>query len=203
MTDAVGRSGDEGAGRFLAAIGRLLPGTRQAGEPDEPGPDEEEAAPVRASRRERRADQADAIVRDALSQKVLRAWLQNRNQTLVPLALNLRNLDAGGRALVVQAMAAALAAAGQDGAAPGDLLARIGAGEAERTLLAAARAQEPGLGGLLDAVRARDLGAYAYAASLMVLDQRRRVSRLYLAFLASRLSLPEDVVSSLDRRYRT
>ncbi|RVU13177.1 DUF533 domain-containing protein [Methylobacterium oryzihabitans] len=203
MTGAAGRSGGEGAGGFLSAIGRLLPGMRISAEPDEAGADEEEAAPVRASRRERRADQADAIVRDALSQKVLRAWLQNRNQTLVPLALNLRSLDAEGRTLVVRAMAAAQAATGQDAAPPGDLLARIGAGEAERALLADARAQEAGLGGLLDAVRARDLGAYAYAASLMVLDQRRLVSRLYLAFLASRLSLPEDVVSSLDRRYRT
>ncbi|MEH3145776.1 MAG: DUF533 domain-containing protein [Methylobacterium frigidaeris] len=200
------QGGGEGRNGLLSVIGRLVPRLRRAGEPDESPGDEEDPAPARASRRERRADHAEAIVLDALSQKVLRAWLQNRNQTLVPLTLNLRTLDPEGRSLVVRAMAAALAAAGQEDAAAeagaGDVLARIGAGGAERDLLAATRGEEPGLGGLLDAVRARDLGPYAYAASLMVLDQRRRVSQLYLDFLASRLALPEDLVSSLHRRYR-
>ncbi|KMO17179.1 DUF533 domain-containing protein [Methylobacterium platani] len=172
------------------------------------GPDEETeepvSAPARASRRDRRAGRADAVVTEALSQKVLHAFLQNRHQTLVPLTLNLRVLEPAQRDLVIQAMAAAFLAQGrrQDPAPVRDALARISAAEAERQRLDKALAAPLALGDLLDAILDADLGAYAYVASLLAVDQRRRVNQLYLAYLAERLGLAEDVVSSLHRRYR-
>ncbi|TNC16004.1 tellurite resistance TerB family protein [Methylobacterium terricola] len=166
--------------------------------------EEPEAAPARASRRDRRAGRADAVVTEALSQKVLHAFLQNRHQTLVPFTLNLRVLEPAQRDLVVQAMAAAFLAQGrrQDPAPVRDALARISAAEAERQRLDKALAAPLALGDLLDAIQAADLGASAYAASLLAIDQRRRVNQLYLAYLAERLGLSEDIVSSLHRRYR-
>ncbi len=58
------------------------------------------------------------------------------------------------------------------------------------------------LGPLLDAIQAANLGSYAYAASLLALNQRNIVNRLYLDYLAARLGIPGDVVASLNRRYR-
>jgi uncharacterized membrane protein YebE (DUF533 family) len=49
---------------------------------------------------------------EALAVKVLDGWLQNRHQTLFPLTLNLRSLDASGRELLVHMMAAAAEADG-------------------------------------------------------------------------------------------
>jgi uncharacterized membrane protein YebE (DUF533 family) len=166
--------------------------------------EEPEAAPARASRRDRRAGRADAVVTEALAQKVLHAFLQNRHQTLVPLTLNLRVLEPAQRDLVIQAMAAAFLAQGrrQDPAPVRDALTRISAAEAERQRRRERLVEALALGDLLDAILDADLGAYAYVASLLAVDQRRRVNQLYLAYLAERLGLAEDVVSSLHRRYR-
>ncbi len=114
-------------------------------------------------------------------------------------------LEPAQRDLVIQAMAAAFLAQGrrQDPAPVRDALARISAAEAERQRLDKALAAPLALGDLLlDAILDADLGAYAYVASLLAVDQRRRVNQLYLAYLAERLGLAEDVVSSLHRRYR-
>lgn len=140
---------------------------------------------------------------ESLGSKVLHAWIQNRHQTLLPLTLNLRSLDADERRLVLRAVAAAMAASGRgcDLDLAHGALARIGAGERERRHLADAFG-EPATPQLFDALLAARLGTIAYGAALLAVDQRDRVTQRYLAYLASRLALPDDAVASLHRRYR-
>jgi uncharacterized membrane protein YebE (DUF533 family) len=163
-------------------------------------------APRRRTRRERPAERPREVVVESLAQKVLHGWLQNRQQTLYPLALNFRSLRPDEVGLVVHAMAAALTADGQvdsdERARVQGSLSRIGVGEAERRLLEEAIREPRPLGPLLTELRAANLGSYAYAASLLALNQRNAVNRLYLDYLAARLAIPNDVVASLNRRYR-
>jgi uncharacterized membrane protein YebE (DUF533 family) len=165
-----------------------------------------ETMPARRSRRERPLARPRAIVEESLAQKVLHAWLQNRHQTLYPLALNFRSLRPEEVGLVVHAMAAAITADGrvdrEEQARAAGSLDRFGIGEPERRLLVEAVREPRPLGPLLDAIQAANLGSYAYAASLLALNQRNIVNRLYLDYLAARLGIPGDVVASLNRRYR-
>jgi uncharacterized membrane protein YebE (DUF533 family) len=82
-------------------------------------------------------------------------------------------------------------------------LAATGAGEAERRLLPQAMRQPRPLGQLLREAQEAHLGAHAYAASLLALDQRSRVNQAWLDYLAARLGLPTEVTNSLNRRYRS
>ncbi len=140
---------------------------------------------------------------ESLGQKVLHAWLQNRNQTLLPLTLNLRSLDLEERSLVLCVAASAVAANGRgpDLGLADAALARIGAGERERQVLRDALAAGT-TRGLFEAVTAAGLGTHAYGAALLAVDRRDRVNQHYLAYLAARFALPDDAVASLHRRYR-
>ncbi|SDE45148.1 Protein of unknown function [Belnapia rosea] len=165
-----------------------------------------EAPPAPSGRRRRSGPPPQRIIEEALSQKALHAWLQNRHQTLFPLTLNLRSLDAAGRELLVHIMvAAAEADGGIDRDEQGRILEAItatGGEEAERRLLPEALRQPRPLAHLLRQVQETHLSAYAYAASLLTLDQHSRVNQAYLEYLAARLGLPAEVTNSLNRRYR-
>lgn len=202
-------------GRLFRRVALNRDGQARALEPDaaalaavgEPSVSEGgDAPPRRRSRRGRPAGRPREVVVEALAQKVLHGWIQNRHQTLHPLALNLRSLRPAEVGLVVHAMAAALAADGQvdqdERARVQGSLSRIGAGEAERRLLAEAVGKPRPLGPLLGELQAANLGSHAYAASLLALNQRSTVNRLYLEYLAARLAIPNDVVAGLNRRYR-
>jgi uncharacterized membrane protein YebE (DUF533 family) len=147
-----------------------------------------------------------AVLRDALAEKVLRAWAQNRQQILVPLTLNLARMEPPGRGLLIGAMAAALAADGEvtlrERRRLDVVLGRIGGDAADRAAAAAALDRPPDLFALLAALQAASLGAHAYAASLMVLERRGEVGRAWLGFLAARFALPPELVAPLVRRYR-
>jgi uncharacterized membrane protein YebE (DUF533 family) len=165
-----------------------------------------DARPRRRTRRERSAERPREVVVESLAQKVLHGWLQNRHQTLFPLALNFRSLRPPEVGLILHAMAVALTADGQvdrdEEARVAGSLSRIGVGEAERRLLEEAIRDPRPLGPLLGELQAANLGPHAYAASLLALNQRNAVNRLYLEYLAARLAIPNDVVASLNRRYR-
>lgn len=161
-------------------------------EPTPPAP--EPAAPPSAPERD-----GDAL-HAALATKVLHAWAQNRQQVRVPLTLRLGWLEPEQRALVVQAMAAALGACGflrepaeQRLAAA---LARAG-GDAAVT-----EGAPPDLIPLLAAIEAARLGAHAYAAAALVLDRRVAAERAFLDFLGARFGLPPSLTADLARRYR-
>jgi uncharacterized membrane protein YebE (DUF533 family) len=165
-----------------------------------------EAAPPPPAPRAEGLAAGRAVLRDALAEKVLRAWAQNRQQVLVPLTVNLARMEPPARGLLVGAMAAALAADGE--VTPRGrrrleaVLGRIGGGAADREAAMAALDRPPDLFPLLAALRAASLGAHAYAASLLVLERRGEVGRAWLCFLAARFALPPELVSRLGRRYR-
>jgi uncharacterized membrane protein YebE (DUF533 family) len=147
---------------------------------------------------------AERALRTALAQKLLHAWMQNRQQILVPLILNLERLDGVARTPIVEAMAAALAACGKrDGADRARLAAallRAGA-KAEAAQAEAMLADPPELLGVLERLTAARRGPEAFAAVSLVLDRRDTVERAFLEWLALRLGLPASLTGGLARRY--
>lgn len=169
--------------------------------------DEEENLDEAQRRRHRPVALPQTVIEESLAQKVLDAWLQNRQQTLYPLTLNFRSLEPAKIALLVRAMALAMLADGGvdplEEAQAQRNLASLGADEATRSMMAAALADPPALSALLQEIEAADLGPHAYAASVIALNQRNAVNRLYLEYLAARLAIPTEMTSSLNRRYRS
>ena len=152
-------------------------------------------------------ERVEGIVTESLAEKVLHGWLQNRHQTLYPLTLNLRTLDATGATLLAQVMAVALLSA----IAPpdaGDLEAASswlgGVGGNEQTVAALRTALEtpPPLSTLLNQVQRANLSAYAYVVATAAGPSRDPAGGIFLEYLAARLGLPTSVVRSANRRYR-
>lgn len=165
------------------------------------------AAAASRSRRQRELPTAGAEIAESLAAKLLHGWLQNRHQTLYPLTVNFRTLDAGQPALLAQIMAVSLLA----GAAPPHAtrvaeaaawLDSVGADEGAREALRMAVQAPPPLSRLLLDVSRAGVAAYAYVAALSGADQRDPSVRLFLDYLAARLALPPTVVRSAQRRYR-
>jgi uncharacterized membrane protein YebE (DUF533 family) len=163
------------------------------------------APPAPAAQRLRLATRPEAILQESLATKVMHGWLGNRQQTLYPLVLNLRNLSGRERALLAEVMAATLAAGrappAERGGAAQQAMARLGAGDEEAQRLAAALERPRPVHELLAEVQDAGLGPHAYAASLLAADTREPASRAWLGYLAARFALPPEVVNSLNRRY--
>jgi len=157
------------------------------------GPEAPAIAPQIPPRRVRPAP-SQRVLQEQVASKLLHGWLQNRHQTLFPLALNLRNLPPPRRLLLARWMAATAA---MTGAAPPDAaLVSVGGGDAEKAALAEAVSPLPGL--LLD-IRQAELGPHAYTAALLAAAPGR-VGQAWLDYLAAALGLPLDVISDLRRR---
>jgi uncharacterized membrane protein YebE (DUF533 family) len=140
---------------------------------------------------------AEHALHAELAQKVLHAWAHNRQQVRVPLVLDLERVDAPQRALLLQAIAAALAAGGPvDEGRAAAAMARVGAAPAELP------GSPPDLFRLLAELEEADLGAHAYAAATLVLDRRQAAPRAFLDWLAARFGLPVSLTNGLARRYR-
>ncbi len=165
------------------------------------------AAEASRSRRQRRLALPRAIIAESLGEKVLHGWLQNRHQTLYPLTVNLRALDARRAVLLAQVMAVALLA----GAAPPDAgqveaasswLGTVGGDEPALAALRAAVEAPVPLSTLLHEIQRANLAAYAYVVALAAGPSRDPAGQLFLDYLAARLGLPTNVVRSANRRYR-
>lgn len=159
-----------------------------------------------SGRRARSLSPMRDILVEGVAQKVLHGWMQNRHQTLYPLTINLRALDADGVALLTRAMAAALLA----GARPPEKervasclawLHEVGGEELDRALGGALAAPDP-LSRLVEEIQRKKLAAYAYVVALIGADLQDEAARLFVDYLAVRLALPINVVRSADRRYR-
>lgn len=149
----------------------------------------------------------DPAIAGVVAEKVLLAWLRNRYQLLFPFALNLRRLDKHQANLLVHAM---IAAAQADGSLDGRERKRIegtlnlvDASADEKAFLDAAMSRPTPLNDILGEVRDVQTGALVYAASLMAVDQRKPVNRFYLQYLAARLQLSDELIESLEQRYRS
>ena len=163
------------------------------------------AAPI--SRRQRPVALPGEVLTESLAEKVLNAWLQNRHQTLYPLTVNLRPLDAVQAALLARMMAFAMLA-GTDAPNPERVeaalvwLGQVGGGDEVKQAFRAALAVPEPLSGLLREIHGVGLTAYAYVVSLVATDPRDAAGQLFLDYLAARLALPANVARSADRRYR-
>lgn len=165
--------------------------------------------PFHGRRATARVPEPATVVIEALAQKALQAWTENRHQTLFPLTVNLRGLDPRGAELLVRVAAVVLGAAGAAGAGPADRgggvsawLASVGADAGQLQLFARALEAPPSLAPLLREVQHADLGPYAYAVAVGCTDRRDPASRLFVEYLAARLAVPADVVRSVNRRSR-
>jgi uncharacterized membrane protein YebE (DUF533 family) len=142
-----------------------------------------------------------------LSEKILLAWLRNRYQLLFPFVLDLRRLDRAHTDLFIHAMVAAAQADGScDGRERGRIegtLSMVSAGAVERGFLEAAFERPRPLNELLLEVRDVQTGALFYAASLLAVDRHNPVNHHYLRYLAVRLQLSDELVASLEQRFRS
>ena len=168
----------------------------------------EVAPPEPASRRERGANAGSAMVDEALAQKLLHAWLQNRHQTLVPLTLNFRVLSEAQRELIVGAMAALLLAgrprAEAEAAQPAlrEWLAGMKAEPGVVAAFDAAMLAPPPLDQVMDRALALDVTVFVFVAALAASDARFPASLLLCDVLEARFELPSAVARSAIRRYR-
>lgn len=136
------------------------------------------------------------LLQEQVAAKLLHGWLQNRHQTLFPLALNLGNLPPGQRILLARCMQATAAMTGAP--APVEALAAVGGGAAERAVLAEAPSPLPLL---LASLRQEGLGAHAYTAALLSVAEGRP-GQAWLDYLAALFGLPATVTADLRRRGR-
>lgn len=144
-------------------------------------------------------------VEATIAAKLLGAHLANRHQTSFPLTLDFGSLSADEGAMLVDFVAAALAADGIDDAErtrrAGEMLRRVGASAEQVGRLTEGHASIA-TGGLATAALRHDKAAHAYAVSLLTVGSRSTVGQLYLTYLAARLGLTQQVAGSLNRRFR-
>ena len=163
-------------------------------------------AAVPRSRRDVLPGSPQDVLDRSLASKVLQGWLQNQQQTLVPLTLRLDKLgDESLRTLMRFAAVACLAGTHTDAgrqAAMARWLRSIGADDGGIREFTAALERAHPLSPLVRAIRADGLEPQAYAVAVMATDQRQPAGRLFANYIAARLELPPDAVRSVDRRYR-
>ena len=148
--------------------------------------------------------QPETVIQAALAQKLLHGWMQNRHQTLFPLVLNLRNLSAGEKTLIVAAMALALQAGESAGLAAGRAeawLLSVGGDDQDVAALARSRTAPCRIDEVTAAIRVAGLAAQAYAAAVGTLSRRLTVNRRLHDYLAAKLGLADEVARGMNRRY--
>ena len=149
----------------------------------------------------------DEHVVAVLAAKILIDWLRNRRQLLAPFTLDLQKLGPSEVEVLIQAMISALRA---DGEHAGKERERI---DGALQILNASAEQHASVERLLERPQAlpevlarvsdTESRALVYAASLVAIDARKLVNRLYLRYLATRLQLPDELVKTLGQRFRT
>lgn len=181
-------------------LGRgAVPPAVAAPEPDEP-----------RDRRDRLPGSAESQIEERIGEKVLHGWLQNRQQTLMPLSVNLGRLAPGDRVAAMR-FAAVAALAGQPGreadrpaaaAALETWLASVGASEDALALYRSTLAHPPALHEALAAVRGPALGPLAFVTALVAGRDGDAASRAFADYVAASLALPSTAVRSAERRFR-
>ena len=197
-----------GATEFLTTLVRSALGRGGRGEEQSPAPiPAPEAAPEAETAEAEEPAGPDPGLVCILSEKVLLAWLRNRYQLLFPFVLDLRRLDRAQADLFIRAM---VAAAQADGGFDGrererieGMLSLVNPDAADRSVLDAALSGQRPLNEVLREVRDVQTAALFYAASLMAVDRRNPVNHHYLRYLAARLQLSDELVTSLEQRFRS
>lgn len=154
-----------------------------------------------------RSDGFDGSIVNLLAEKILLSWLRNRYQLLFPFTFDLKRLDQEQTKIVVSAMLAAAEADGtferKERTRIEQALKSLGITNDIQGRLNEILVEPPPLNTVLAQITDIHAAALVYAASLIAVDQRKPVNRLYLRYLAARLQLPEELVGSLDQRFRS
>jgi hypothetical protein len=158
-----------------------------------------------ANRREREPTPAERQLAEAVGQKLLHGWLQNRHQTLMPLSVNLARLPAEDRAALAR-FAALAASAGNREDVAGRLSAWLAAAGADAGTLAAyeaARLSPPALAPSLAEVTAPAQASIAYVLALVAAREGESgdAGHAFADYVARRLALPSAALRSAQRRY--
>lgn len=168
---------------------------------------QEDEAAAHLNRRNRLAVPAETHMTETLGQKVLHAWLQNRHQTLYPLAISFRNLEAEVAASLARFMAVAtLSGPGDSSLRSGPTehwLRSVGAPDATIAAYVGALTAPPPLSEAVAAVQQCKAEALAYVGALVAIRRRQPAEELFVDYLAARLALPTAVIRSANRRYRS
>ena len=166
----------------------------------------EEASPAAEAAVDAAPREHDESIVHVLAAKIFVDWLRNRQQLLVPLAIDMQKLEPAVAQSIVHAMVAAAQAGGTHDANERERvqagLEALRASDEHRALVPLALAAPKSLAEVLAGVSDVRTGALVYAATLLVVDRRKLVDRQYLRYLAARLRLPRDTARSLEQRFR-
>lgn len=193
------------AGPMSGLLDRLLGRTEvpavvvAAPEPEEP-----------TGRRDRLPGSAESQIEERIGEKVLHGWLQNRQQTLMPLSVNLGRLAPADR-IAAMRFAAVAALAGHPGREPAPpasaqaleaWLVSVGASEDAVAVFRSTLERPPALHEALAAVRGPDLAPLAFVTALVAGRDGDGASRAFADYVAASLALPSTAIRSAERRFR-
>lgn len=188
--------------RLTALLDRLSPRRPAV---DAPASESPPAEAAEAAATPARATAGRRELELTLARKILETHLRVRRAQMQGDPTDLRGVKRDAARLLIRAMVAAAHADGRldpmEERRIGRALASTRLNDAERAELEAAIAEPPGLEPLLRAVADEETATRFYAVSLAAAERGRGANKAYLAYLASRLKLPRDVVLRLNRAF--
>lgn len=141
---------------------------------------------------------------DAVGQKVLHGFLQNRHQTLMPLSVNLASL-AGAERVAVARFAAVAVLAGGAAEAPRPVRAWLIASGADEETLATfedALRTPPPLTLALAGLTTPEMDLIAFILCLVAAREGGAAASAFADYVAAARALPSTLVRAAERRYR-
>lgn len=141
---------------------------------------------------------------DAVGQKVLHGFLQNRHQTLMPLSVNLAALDEAERGAIAR-FAAVAAQAGGAAEAPRPVrgwLAASGADDGTLAAFEAALRAPPPLTVALAGLTKPETDLIAFILCLVAAREAGPAGWAFADYIAASRALPSTLVRAAERRYR-
>lgn len=153
-------------------------------------------------RRDRVPITGEEELAECLSVKVLHGWMQNRQQTLLPLTVNFKTQGELASRSLAEWMAVACLAVQGDSLRARSWLGTAGASPQILAVFDAATVHTPPIHAALSAVAHHGVPAHAYIAALIAGNSRDPVVTPFLDYVAASLTLPTTVVRSAVRRYR-
>jgi hypothetical protein len=157
------------------------------------------------SRRNREIAPGRRQISEAIGQKVLHGFLQNRHQTLIPLSINLARITDVERAAIARFAAVAVRAGNADAALEPVRACLIGFA-ADVGMLAtfeAALQSPPPLDAALSALADPEVALVAFILCLVAARGAGPAAWAFADYVALHQGLPTAAVRAAERRYRT
>ena len=157
------------------------------------------------SRRSREITPGRRQITEAIGQKILHGFLQNRHQTLMPLSINLARLAATERTAIAR-FAAVAVRAGKADAALTLVHACLTGFAADAEMLAAfevALHSPPPLDAALGALADPETALIAFILCLVAARDGGPAARVFADYVALHRELPTSAVRAAERRYRS